>query len=71
MSHLGQTRKSSWPTPTSALPLKADIRRVGWHVRKVPNPDMASGSLTKRKAARRRLSKLFLIFGSGRTQCWL
>jgi hypothetical protein len=36
MSHMGQTRKSSWPTPTSGLPLKADIRRAGWHVRKVP-----------------------------------
>src|SRR6267142_6178492 len=33
---LGQTRKSSWPTPTSALPLKADIRRSGWDVRFVP-----------------------------------
>jgi hypothetical protein len=31
-----QTRKSSWPTPTSALPLKADIRRSGWDVRSVP-----------------------------------
>jgi hypothetical protein len=27
MSPLGQTQKSSWPASTSALPLKADIRR--------------------------------------------
>src|SRR6266436_5049677 len=25
MSQLGQTRKSSWPTPTSALPLKDGV----------------------------------------------
>jgi hypothetical protein len=42
ISDLGQTRKSSWPTPTSALPLKADIRRAGWHVRKVPTADIAN-----------------------------
>jgi hypothetical protein len=30
---LGQKRKSNWPTPTSALPLKADIRQAGWDVR--------------------------------------
>src|ERR1019366_6723382 len=39
MSQVGQTRKSSCPTPTSGLPLKADIRRAGWHVRKVPCVD--------------------------------
>jgi hypothetical protein len=36
MSQMGHFRKSDWPTPTSALPLKADIRRPGWHVRFVP-----------------------------------
>jgi hypothetical protein len=50
-----QTRKSSWPTPTSALPLKADIRRAGWHVRSVPTMDIAAcpnnvGYYPRRKA---------------------
>jgi hypothetical protein len=36
MSEFGQTRKSSWPTPTSALPLKADSGRTSHHVRFVP-----------------------------------
>jgi hypothetical protein len=44
-SALGQTRKSSWPTLTSALPLKADIRRADWHVRKVPEADITMGIL--------------------------
>jgi hypothetical protein len=38
--HSGQTRKSSWPTPTSALPPKADSERTSRHVRKVPIADM-------------------------------
>lgn len=29
-----QTRKSIWPTPTSGLPLKADVRRAVGHVRR-------------------------------------
>jgi hypothetical protein len=36
VSASGQNRKSIWPIPTSGLPLKADIRRSGWRVRKVP-----------------------------------
>jgi hypothetical protein len=61
MSLLGQTRKSNWPTPTSALPLKADIRWAGWHVRFVPEADIdeivivARSTFTKaRRSARRK-----------------
>jgi hypothetical protein len=36
----GQKQKSSRPVPTSGLPLKADIRRSGWVVRKVPQSDL-------------------------------
>jgi uncharacterized damage-inducible protein DinB len=39
-SALGQTRKYSWPVPTSALSLKADVHAAGWNVRSVPNPDI-------------------------------
>src|SRR5712671_1562514 len=33
---LGPQRKSNWPTRTSDLPLKADIKRTSREVRKVP-----------------------------------
>jgi hypothetical protein len=38
---LGHFRKSSWPTPISGLPLKADIQRAGWYVRFVPTTEVA------------------------------
>ena len=37
-----QTRKSNWPTPTSALPPKADSSRTSRQVRFVPIKDMRS-----------------------------
>jgi hypothetical protein len=40
MSALGQTRKSSCPTPTSASPFKADMQPAGWDVRFVPGTDV-------------------------------
>jgi hypothetical protein len=36
----GQTRKSSWPAPTSALPPKADSSRTSGRVRFVPKADI-------------------------------
>src|SRR3954453_18272233 len=36
----GQTRKSNWPTPSSALPRRAEVRRTVWGVRSVPTCDI-------------------------------
>jgi hypothetical protein len=40
MSQLGHFRKSIRPKLTSALPLKADIRRPDWYVCFVPSADI-------------------------------
>jgi hypothetical protein len=41
---VGQTRKSSWPTPTSALPPKADSSRTSLEVRFVPEAEVSANS---------------------------
>ena len=62
MSGWGQTRKSSWPTPTSALPLKADIRRLGWHVRNVPTTELAYGHVPRK-------AKISMLQHSAKLKC--
>jgi hypothetical protein len=40
-THIGPQVASRPPNPASAIPPKADISRMGWHVRKVPKADNA------------------------------
>src|SRR6516165_9626408 len=49
MSTLGQKQTSQGMSWMSALPLKADIRHRGWHVRFVPKADISSVWKVRRK----------------------
>ena len=52
---MGQKPKSGDAIAISELPLKADIKRTLWEVRKVPNPEVTDICCAK-KAARGRVS---------------
>jgi hypothetical protein len=49
MSQTGQTRKYSWPVPTSALSLKADVHAEVWNDRLVPEADMCIATFSHSK----------------------